>query len=68
MMKPIAVAFAVAAIVICSPRPLHAAEPPWCLVSSFGGEHCRYSSLDACLRERSGGSFCNPNPRYRGGR
>ncbi len=47
-------------------RPAQAAEPPWCLISGFGDEHCRYSSLDDCLRDRSGSGFCNPNPRFRG--
>jgi len=68
MMKLFAMALAGATIVIAAPRPVHASDPPWCLISSFGGEHCRYNSLDACLRDRSGSSFCNPNPRYRGGR
>jgi Protein of unknown function (DUF3551) len=48
-------------------RPAQAAEPPWCLFTKGGEEHCRYNSLDACLRDRTiGDEFCNPNPRYQG--
>jgi len=46
-----------------------ASEPPWCLFTKGGEEHCRYNSLDACLRDRTiGDEFCNPNPRYQGER
>ncbi len=50
-------------------RPAHASEPPWCLFTKGGEEHCRYNSFDACLRDRTiGDEFCNPNPRYQGER
>jgi hypothetical protein len=48
-------------------RPAQASEAPWCLISGASGdEHCTYNSLDDCLRDRRGSSFCNPNPAYRG--
>jgi hypothetical protein len=63
------VALVAGASMTLSQRPAQAAEPPWCLFTKGGEEHCRYNSLDACLRDRAGGSdFCNPNPRYQGER
>ena len=61
-------AAAVAAFAV-QPRPAQASEAPWCLISQGGGNgRCSYSSLEACMRdEMGGGSFCNPNPAYRGG-
>jgi len=56
------------AAVALGQRPAQAAvDYPWCLISAYGGQHCGYNSLDACLRDRvGGGGFCNPNPSYRG--
>ncbi len=67
-MMHFAAMIAAGAITALSQRPAaRAAEPPWCLISGFGGERCSYGSLDACLRDRAGGGgFCNPNPRYHG--
>ena len=61
-------AAAVAAFAV-QPRPAQASEAPWCLISQGGGNgRCSYSSLEACMRDEiGGGSFCNPNPAYRGG-
>jgi hypothetical protein len=66
-MKPLlTVALVAVAAVTLAPRPADAAERPWCLFTK-GEEHCSYNSLDACLRDRMGGSdFCNPNARYKG--
>ncbi len=60
-------AVAAIAAMTFTPRTAQASDPPWCLLGSSGDEHCRYNSLEACLRDRVGGSaFCNPNPRYQG--
>ena len=67
-MRPLLiVALVTVAAMTLARRPAQASEPPWCLITKGGEEHCRYNSLDACLRDRMGGSdFCNPNPRYQG--
>lgn len=65
MIRILIVALAAAAAMTAAQRPAHASDPPWCLIGSSGEEHCRYNSLDDCLRDRvGGGGFCNPNPRY----
>lgn len=57
----------VAAAMAFAQRPAQANDPPWCLISAAGDEHCRYNTLEECLRDRvGGGGFCNPNPRYHG--
>lgn len=45
-----------------------ASEAPWCLVSQGGGNgRCYYNSIEACRQDQAGGgSFCTPNPAYRG--
>jgi hypothetical protein len=42
------------AMTMLSERAARAAEPPWCLISGFGGERYSYGSPDACLREGPG--------------
>jgi len=69
MIRILFVGLATVAGMTASARPVHAAEPPWCLIIKEGEEHCRYYSLETCLRDKAGGEgFCNPNPRYQGGR
>ncbi len=61
MIRFLAIAFVTAAAL--APRPAPAAEPTWCLFVKDGEQHCAYYSLEACLRDRVGGSeFCNPSP------
>ena len=59
---------AIAAALAVQQRAAHAAEAPWCLISQGGGHgRCSYNSIEACMQDEvGGGSFCNPNPRYRG--
>lgn len=66
MIRLLLVALAALAALPLMQRPAQAAEPPWCLIGPEGIERCYYDSLDACLRNRGPGSFCNPNPRYQG--
>jgi hypothetical protein len=49
-------------------QPAQASEAPWCLIGRDGGNgRCYYNSLEQCRREMAGGgTFCNPNPAYRG--
>jgi Protein of unknown function (DUF3551) len=66
MIRILVLALLAVATMAITKQAAQAAEPPWCLISSSGEEHCRYNSLDACLPDRVGsGGFCNPNPRYR---
>lgn len=67
MIRQLLVALLAAAALPLLQRPAQASDPPWCLIGSQGIERCYYASLEACLRDRGPGSFCNPNPRYRGG-
>jgi hypothetical protein len=47
-------------------QPAQASEAPWCLIGKNDGR-CYYNSLEECRRDMAGGgSFCNPNPAYRG--
>jgi hypothetical protein len=63
MIRILTITFATLAATSLAPRPAPAAEPPWCLFVKNGEQHCEYNSLQACLRDRVGGSnFCNPNP------
>ena len=67
MRPPLIIALVAVSTMALAQRPAQASEPPWCLITKGGDAHCRYNSLDVCLRDRMGGSdFCNPNPRYHG--
>jgi len=66
-MKPLFFLALSAAALTFGGRPSQASELPWCLIAKGGEELCNYSSLDACLQDRTGaGFFCNPNPHYQG--
>jgi hypothetical protein len=46
-------------------QPAQASEAPWCLGGGYG--RCYYNSLEECRGDMAGsGTFCNPNPWYRG--
>ena len=56
-------AVAAIAAMTFTPRTAQASDPPWCLLGSSGDEHCRYNSLEACLRDRvGGGGFLQSQP------
>jgi hypothetical protein len=66
MTRMLLAALAAVAAMTFARWPARAAEPAWCLITTEGVQHCRYDSLDACLRDRRGSAICNPNPAYRG--
>jgi len=64
-----AVAIAIAVLAAESLPAQASGSAPWCLVSQGGSNgRCYYNSIEACIQDQAGGgSFCNPNPAYRGG-
>ncbi len=65
MLRMTVLALAATAALAFAQKPAQARDYPWCLISGYGGQHCVYDSLDACLRDRAGSGFCNPDPSYR---
>jgi Protein of unknown function (DUF3551) len=66
MLRMTVLALAAAAALAFAQQPAQARDYPWCLISGYGGQHCAYDSLEACLRDKvGGGGFCNPSSSYR---
>jgi hypothetical protein len=70
MPRIVLIAAVFVAAVLADPRPVRAAEGPWCALIGMGEdavyEDCRYRTLEECRPNVLAGNrgFCNPNPRW----
>jgi hypothetical protein len=71
MPRIVLIAAVLAAAMLADPRPVQAAEGPWCAMIPFGTdifEDCQYRSFEECRPNVIAGNrgFCTQNPSWPG--